>query len=76
MFKAPSGTPYSYTTIHLIGTTELRLMGVPTSEVGYASATTGMGDHEVLKRHVVTLDLKKKHSILKQIQSKFLKQID
>jgi hypothetical protein len=27
-------------------------MGVPTSEVGYTSATTGRGDHEV---HVVAL---------------------
>jgi hypothetical protein len=25
-------------------------MGVPTSEVGYTSATTGRGDHEVQKR--------------------------
>jgi hypothetical protein len=30
-------------------------MGVPTSEVGYASATTGRGDHEVHKGHVVAL---------------------
>jgi hypothetical protein len=30
-------------------------MGVPTSEVGYASATTERGDHEVHKGHVVTL---------------------
>jgi hypothetical protein len=28
-------------------------MGVPTSEVGYTSATTGREDHEVHKRHVV-----------------------
>jgi hypothetical protein len=27
-------------------------MGVPTSEVGYTSATTGRGDHEVHKGHV------------------------
>jgi hypothetical protein len=33
-------------------------MGVPTSEVGYTSATTGRGDHEVQDGHVVTLDLK------------------
>jgi hypothetical protein len=26
-------------------------MGVPTSEVGYISATTGRGDHEVHKGH-------------------------
>jgi hypothetical protein len=38
--NAPPGTPYSYITIHLIGTTYPRLMGVPTSEVGYTSATT------------------------------------
>jgi hypothetical protein len=30
-------------------------MGVPTSEVGYTSATTGSGDHEVHKGHVVVL---------------------
>jgi hypothetical protein len=30
-------------------------MGVPTSEVGYTSATTGRGDHEVHKGHVVVL---------------------
>jgi hypothetical protein len=30
-------------------------MGVPTSEVGYTSATAGRGDHEVHKGHVVTL---------------------
>jgi hypothetical protein len=34
-FKAPPSTSYSYITIHLIGTTYLRLMGVPTSEVCY-----------------------------------------
>jgi hypothetical protein len=28
-------------------------MGVPTSEVGYTWATTGRGDHEVHKGHVV-----------------------
>jgi hypothetical protein len=27
-------------------------MGVPTSEVGYTSATNGRGDHEVLNGHV------------------------
>jgi hypothetical protein len=31
-------------------------MGVPTSEVGYTSATTGRGDHEVHKGHVVALE--------------------
>jgi hypothetical protein len=30
-------------------------MGVPFSEVGYTSATTGRRDHEVHKRHVVAL---------------------
>jgi hypothetical protein len=34
-------------------------MGVPTSEVGYTSATTGRGDHEVYREHVVTLERKK-----------------
>jgi hypothetical protein len=34
-------------------------MGVPTSEVGYTSATTGRGDHEVHKGHVVALKEKK-----------------
>jgi hypothetical protein len=53
--KAPPVTSNSYITIHLIGTTKLRLMGVPTSEVGYTSATTGRGDHEVPKGHVVVL---------------------
>jgi hypothetical protein len=28
-------------------------MGFPNSEVGYTSATTGKGDHEVHKGHVV-----------------------
>jgi hypothetical protein len=30
-------------------------MGVPTLEVGYTSAATGRGDHEVHKGHVVAL---------------------
>jgi hypothetical protein len=34
-------------------------MGVPASEVGYTSATTGRGDHEVHKGHVVALGEKK-----------------
>jgi hypothetical protein len=33
-------------------------MGVPTSEVGYTSATTGRGDHEVHKGHVMALEKK------------------
>jgi hypothetical protein len=43
-------------------------MGVPTSEVVYPSATTGRGDHEVHKGHVVALEKKmkkeKKHSTI------------
>jgi hypothetical protein len=35
-------------------------VGVPTSEVGYTSATTGRGDHEVHKGHVVALEIKEK----------------
>jgi hypothetical protein len=35
-------------------------MGVPTLEVGYISATTGRGDHEVHKGHVVALEEKKR----------------
>jgi hypothetical protein len=34
-------------------------MGVPALEVGYTSATTGRGDHEVHKGHVVALGGKK-----------------
>jgi hypothetical protein len=33
-------------------------MGVPASEVGYTSATTGRGNHEVHKGHVVALEKK------------------
>jgi hypothetical protein len=33
-------------------------MGAPTSEVGYTSAKTGRGDHEVHKGHVVALEKK------------------
>jgi hypothetical protein len=33
-------------------------MGVPTSEVGYSSATTGRADHKVQKGHVVALEEK------------------
>jgi hypothetical protein len=35
-------------------------MGVPTSDVGYSSATTGRGDHEVHNGHVVALGEGKK----------------
>jgi hypothetical protein len=34
-------------------------MGVTTLEIGYTSATTGMGDREVHKRHLVALGEKK-----------------
>jgi hypothetical protein len=34
-------------------------MGVPTSEVGYTSATTVRGDHEVHKGHVALGEKKK-----------------
>jgi hypothetical protein len=34
-------------------------MGVPASEVGYTSATTGRGDHKVHNGHVVELERKK-----------------
>jgi hypothetical protein len=33
-------------------------MGVQTLEVGYTSATTGRGDHEVRTGHVVALEKK------------------
>jgi hypothetical protein len=36
-------------------------MGVPNLEVGYTSATTGRGVHEVHKGHVVALREKKHH---------------
>jgi hypothetical protein len=39
-------------------------MGVPTSEVGYTSATTGRGDHEVHKGHVVALGGKKEKTYI------------
>jgi hypothetical protein len=31
-------------------------MGVPTSEVGYTSATAGRGDHEVHKGHLMAFE--------------------
>jgi hypothetical protein len=40
-------------------------MGDPTSEIGYTSATTGRGNHEVHKGHVVAL--KKKKMISKHV---------
>jgi hypothetical protein len=39
----------------------MRLIGVPTSEVGYISATTGRGDLEVHTGHVVAFEKKKLH---------------
>jgi hypothetical protein len=35
-------------------------MGIPTIEVGYTSATTGRGDYEVYKGHVLALVWEKK----------------
>jgi hypothetical protein len=57
-FKAPPGTSYSHTPSTSLGQ---RLMGIPTSEVGYTSATTGRGDHEVHKGHVVAMEGKKQY---------------
>jgi hypothetical protein len=48
-FKGPPGTPSSYITTHIIGTTQLRLMGVPDSEVGYTAAMPRRENHEVHK---------------------------
>jgi hypothetical protein len=36
-------------------------MGVPASEVGYTSATTGREDHEVHNGHVEALEGKKRN---------------
>jgi hypothetical protein len=49
-------------------------MGVPTSEVGYTSATTGRRDHEVHEGHVVVLG-EKEYIILIQKRSKALKHV-
>jgi len=46
-FKGPPGTTSSYITTHIIGTTQLRLMGVPNSEIG--PAMPRREDHEVHK---------------------------
>ena len=51
-FKDPSGTTSSCIITHIIGTTLLRLMGVPNSEVGYTSAMPRREDHEVRQGHV------------------------
>jgi len=40
-------------------------MGVPTSEVGYTSATARRGDHESSYDHVVALEEKKKFNVTK-----------
>jgi hypothetical protein len=47
-------------------------MGVPTSEVGYTSATTGRGDHEVRKGHVVALERGGENPILEAVYSLYL----
>jgi hypothetical protein len=54
-FKAPPGTFIFiyHNPPHRDNVT--RFMGVPNLEVGYTSATTGRGDHEVYKGHVVAL---------------------
>jgi len=48
-FKVPPGTTSSYITTHIIGTKYQRLMGVPTSEVGYTPAMPRKEDHEFHK---------------------------
>jgi len=62
-FKGPPGTTSSYITTHIIGTRYPRLMGVPTSEVGYTSAMPRREDHEVRKGHVGAFDFKKKKNL-------------
>jgi hypothetical protein len=42
-------------------------MGVPTLEVGYTSATTGRGDHEVHKGHVMEKRRRRKNFILERL---------
>jgi hypothetical protein len=49
-------------------------MGVPTSEVGYTSATTGRGDHEVHKGHVVGLAQKYLKACFKELNKGFEKE--
>ena len=39
-------------------------MGVPTSEVGYTSATARRGDHESSYEHVVALEKKKERMLM------------
>jgi hypothetical protein len=54
------------------------LTGLPTSEVGYTSATTGRGDLEVHKGHVVALERKKivKHESIVSVQRAVLRQFN
>jgi hypothetical protein len=47
-------------------------MGVPTSEVGYPSATTRRGDHEVHDGHVGALGNNNNNISYKTIQHHFL----
>jgi hypothetical protein len=42
-------------------------MGVPTSEVEYTSATTGRGDHEIHKGHMVAMGEKRKKKLLRRV---------
>jgi hypothetical protein len=42
-------------------------VGVPTSEVGYTSATTGRGDHGVHKGHVVALKKNYENMVVKAV---------
>jgi hypothetical protein len=53
-------------------------MGVTSSEIGYTSATTGRGDHEVHKGHVVALGSGGNISIDKQSEllSAFLNKLE
>ena len=48
-FKGPPGTTSFYITTHIIGTTLMRLMGFPDSEVSYTSAMPRREDQEVHK---------------------------
>jgi hypothetical protein len=48
-------------------------MGVPTSAVGYTSVTTGRGDHEVHKGHVVALGKNYLANIVIEIREEIVK---
>ena len=50
----------------------MRLMGVPTSEVGYTLAMPRREDHEVHKGHVVALGGKKKNVMTCSLLNKAL----